>query len=182
MKKLMVVACAVAMAAVAQAGAVKWSATQISEAPDVTFGAGVTYSAYLFIGDDVSAVTKYLVGEEQDFDAFGKAALASRTQAYDTTKEVLTFGAIGSGDYANVEITAFMIVLNAADIEDATYYQVVEKSETPYITKTFGKNGDQTYAWGSQAENTNWQSIPEPTSGLLLLLGVAGLALRRRRA
>ena len=27
-----------------------------------------------------------------------------------------------------------------------------------------------------------WSSVPEPTSGLLLLLGVAGLALRRRRA
>ena len=27
-----------------------------------------------------------------------------------------------------------------------------------------------------------WQSVPEPTSGLLLLLGVGALALRRRRA
>ena len=29
---------------------------------------------------------------------------------------------------------------------------------------------------------TTYSSVPEPTSGLLLLLGVAGLALRRRRA
>ena len=27
-----------------------------------------------------------------------------------------------------------------------------------------------------------YQSVPEPTSGLLMLLGMAGLALRRRRA
>ena len=34
-------------------------------------------------------------------------------------------------------------------------------------------------AFGSEG---SWQSVPEPTSGLLLLLGVAGLALRRKRA
>ena len=29
---------------------------------------------------------------------------------------------------------------------------------------------------------SNWVAVPEPTSGLLMLLGMAGLALRRRRA
>ena len=33
-----------------------------------------------------------------------------------------------------------------------------------------------------QTRGTNYQTVSEPTSGLLMLLGMAGLALRRRRA
>ena len=44
----------------------------------------------------------------------------------------------------------------------------------------------QSIAFGNQesfTKNTsNWVAVPEPTSGLLMLLGMAGLALRRRRA
>ena len=42
-----------------------------------------------------------------------------------------------------------------------------------------------TIAFGNMASATqtasNWATVPEPTSGILVLLGVAGLALRRRR-
>ena len=32
------------------------------------------------------------------------------------------------------------------------------------------------------ASGGSWAAVPEPTSGLLLLLGMAGLALKRKRA
>ena len=40
------------------------------------------------------------------------------------------------------------------------------------------RDKDGTTAYGS----AGWYAVPEPTSGLLMLLGMAGLALRRRRA
>ena len=41
-----------------------------------------------------------------------------------------------------------------------------------------------TYFLGNQSGTATggWQTVPEPSSGLLMLLGMAGLALRRRRA
>ena len=40
--------------------------------------------------------------------------------------------------------------------------------------------GNADLGFGSQDGQT-WKSVPEPTSGLLLLLGMAGLALRRKQ-
>ena len=56
--------------------------------------------------------------------------------------------------------------------ESATFFYA---DIAPYIYRSMGQTGAS--AWTV----TTFNAVPEPTSGLLLLLGVAGLALRRRR-
>ena len=62
------------------------------------------------------------------------------------------------------------------------YYTIVTGESTagviPGVTTTY--YADFTNATASAY--TTSQMVPEPTSGLLMLLGMAGLALRRRRA
>lgn len=60
------------------------------------------------------------------------------------------------------------------------------KSANSAMSYTALETGAPLINLGNQATYTgnagNWGAVPEPTSGLLLLLGVAGLALKRKRA
>ena len=102
------------------------------------------------------------VEKELDGDAFAKATNTGLSK----TGDALSFLIIDSdADGADIFYTG------ALSTDGYTW----EGTESP---KSFAKYDDSftagTIAYGS--------AVPEPTSGLLLLLGVAGLALRRRRA
>ena len=59
------------------------------------------------------------------------------------------------------------------------YYQLVERNgDFKPIGVTISSNGGN---WTYGISATIYVDVPEPTSGLLMLIGVAGLALRRRR-
>lgn len=184
MKKLMTLACAVALAAVAQAGAVKWSATQLDASPAGAYTESTTYTAYLFDASvtEIATVTGYLTkAGGADWTSFLAASVDSSTATYNTTKEALSYTAKSYGDFSQGDtFSGFMVVLDADSTDNAQNYLIATKGEDQVLSVTFGKTGDKTLGWGSQAGVT-WQSVPEPTSGLLMLLGMAGLALRRKR-
>lgn len=72
-----------------------------------------------------------------------------------------------------------ILVYNPVDgkktgVDDVSYYRVFNLDNKSTINDSVAKSG---YWSGWQAA----AAVPEPTSGLLMLLGVAGLALRRKR-
>ena len=180
----MVAAAIVCAAAFAQAGAVSWSVANLPASPAGSIVASTTtYSAWLFIGEDYTVATTLL--DSGDFSGFADLAVASRDSVA-TSKGAINFGNATYGSFASETVSAYAIILDTtvANMENAGNYLVaVNTSGDEIISQTFTTSGNKNFIWGNQTTNgATWQSIPEPTSGLLLLLGMAGLALRRRRA
>ena len=108
----------------------------------------------------------------------------------DLTEDVLvyTFSPVANGAVANKAFSTDTLTVGESY---NSYYVLTDGSYTFTSAATAGltalETGAATINFGNQASATqnaaNWSSadVPEPTSGLLLLLGVAGLALRRKQ-
>ena len=76
------------------------------------------------------------------------------------------------------------VVFKDADGKFSNLKNAADGSDLIARTTLSGINGDNwsniTSSW--TFTSANYSAVPEPTSGLLLLLGVAGLALKRKRA
>lgn len=85
------------------------------------------------------------------------------------------------GDYGSPEYS-FMIELGNIDSSDnwttvATSAAATYSSLADYIHQTFDINPGNVATWMP----TSFQAVPEPSGGLLTLMGIALLALRRKR-
>ena len=189
MKKLMIMVALVAAAVSANAASYAWKAStgrlfdgKGSETANRYAGTG-----YLFAAGTVS---------QSDIVAALVAGTLSTTLG--TTLQESSFSNGRATDFSaafeatNLENAYFVVLGKDKDGNDGVYisdYAVITSSDVGNSEVTFGSQNAYSTAFkdaGAGYSTAGWYSqasaVPEPTSGLLMLLGMAGLALRRRRA
>ena len=179
MKKLLTLVSAIAATIAVNAASCNWSTTGSIYSPTDSTATLAGFTAYLFDTTTISqsalvtalrdggSITDYSAMSTYTTDSTAKVATTAFTQ--DSGKTIEAFFAIVDGDYVYISNSKSAVT---ADVGDAKFSFASQS--------TISKNVfDSSTAYSS----AGWyQTVPEPTSGLLMLLGMAGLALRRRRA
>ena len=186
MKKLMIAIAAMAMAISANAASVYWKSGTVLEPGGDTANKSVT--AYLWVidaatYDTLAANTTGAAMSDAVYAAYGSKtgdAYATKT----TTKKGVADLLDDSKDYG-AGATAYSAILYTYGTGDDLQYMgnvgkltlesAMDADSGMMSVNLFGDTTKAATAWSTAA-------VPEPTSGLLMLLGIAGLALRRRRA
>ena len=138
---------------------------------------------YVFSGGSSIGGTLAALLTDEGADAFNTALsgykYASDTLSSGTAGTGLTISDVGSGDYA----TVFVFQDGIVGGKTFAYYSGVDASGSIYTPPSGGTPlelwGDDPYTTGT-IKTTGGGDIPEPTSGLLLVLGGPILALRRK--
>lgn len=172
MKKLIIVGTLALAASFAKAAAVNWQV--IGGTADQ-----VGYNVYLVTAiDDTWKSSADIASAAAALGTGTSGTIAKNGRVYN----IPMTGAKGDGITADSMKNAYLVLVTDSTADTYKYIATDMSAnvfgETDAAKATFGTTTAALLAGTSGS----YAAVPEPTSGLLMLLGVAGLALRRRRA
>ena len=195
MKKVVIAVGAIVMSLVAQSATVSWTISNVKDAGGTALTSGSSYVFFMesasaaatqinsilaLAGNGASAIESAMASANwngvKKATAAGNFSMgASQALGGYVLPTLAELGLAGSTSY-----TVFAVIFDTETITDASKFLITS-------TVTASTPGEATatnklYNIGSQGSNNAWQAVPEPTTGLLLLIGMAGLALRRKQA
>jgi hypothetical protein len=179
MKKIMIAAAIVCAAVIGQAAQVNWGVDWAYSTD------GDSINTY----DDGSVVQFWVLNLGDKTDLSGLAVdtdgnlvnkegyTVVETGSFETMGAGLAEGNINNGDLLSIVIYDKANGLWGVSDTQAVSGIIVDPPTQGGLSASFSNDGE-----GYLAANQATVAVPEPTSGLLLLLGMAGLALRRKQA
>ena len=187
MKKLMIAFAAMAMCFGVQAAQLIWSTSGTSSAKILgSDGAqmGSDTVAYLVLASSAADIVAGLTTSTKSLD--GVAGVLDSHVGFNAKG---TFSNPSTETADNAAITtasqAYQILLVEFDGKDgtATHYMLSSAKDAVGSADVVSNPAKVTFGGASDFASSTWTAaVPEPTSGLLMLVGLGALALRRRRA
>ncbi len=194
MKKLIIALGAVAVAATLNAAAVSWS-TGLIKAPASAEGTAIgstvfgnvvnsSWTATIYFYSDSACST--LVKTDTATVTIG-ATTSTRTASTGATYSAMTGLGKNAVTYSDLEYSTTYYYKIMLEGTTADYTASITSANAGSFTTGANATASATAAgskisgWTTQSYDSVVAAVPEPTSGLLLLLGMAGLALKRKR-
>ena len=182
MKKLMIAAAVACIAAFANAASAVWGVGYINDTNGDPLGTSSTgYIATLNIYSDDALNTLVTSASASDWDG-GFADGGETASVLDNSVDTTYYGQIVI-EHAGQTLTSDGFQFTTSTFFDQIDVFVMTASDEVTVEKIGGGAFDGANgAFATAGGGSGWTAAPEPTSGLLLLLGMAGLALKRKRA